>query len=351
MKKILLIEDNPDMRENTAEILELAKYEVITAPDGKEGVKLAQSQKPDLIVCDIMMPELDGYGVLHMLGKDSSTAGIPFIFLSAKAEKTDQRLGMGMGADDYLTKPFENTELLHAIEIRLKKNEILRSEFSRTADGLNDFFQQAASTETLTDLSENKERKTFRKKDYLYSEGQQPRGIFFITKGKVKTSKSNEDGKEYVTGLFKEGDFIGYTALLEETAYSDAAVAMEDSEAVVIPKDEFYKLLYTNRDVAAKFIRMLSGNVSDMENRLLRLAYNSVRKRVAEALVVLQERYAGEGENLNMAITREDLASMVGTATETVTRTLSDFKEEGLIAIKGSTITVINHAKLANMKN
>src|SRR4051812_33462814 len=110
MKKILLIEDSREMRENTAEILELANYNVITAANGKIGVEYAVKELPDLIICDIMMPELDGYGVLYMLGKNPATASIPFIFLTAKAEKTDLRKGMSMGADDYLTKPFEEME-------------------------------------------------------------------------------------------------------------------------------------------------------------------------------------------------------------------------------------------------
>jgi len=112
MKKIILIEDNVEMRENTAEILELSNYKVFSAPNGKEGVKLVHKEKPDLIICDIMMPELDGYGVLHMLSKNPDTAVIPFIFLTAKAEKADYRKGMSMGADDYLTKPFDDMELL-----------------------------------------------------------------------------------------------------------------------------------------------------------------------------------------------------------------------------------------------
>ncbi|HMV89994.1 MAG TPA: response regulator, partial [Cyclobacteriaceae bacterium] len=112
MKKILLIEDNPEIRENTGEILSLAGYEVSTAENGKTGVDLAQKIKPDLIICDIMMPELDGYGVLHILSKNDETSAIPFIFLTAKTEKTDVRKGMTLGADDYLTKPFDDTDLL-----------------------------------------------------------------------------------------------------------------------------------------------------------------------------------------------------------------------------------------------
>ena len=121
MKKILVIDDNTGIRENTAEILTLAGYKTSTAENGKIGVELAIREIPDLIVCDIMMPELDGYGVLHLLKKNPATEQIPFIFLTAKTERTDFRKGMEMGADDYITKPFDDLELLRAIEIRLKK--------------------------------------------------------------------------------------------------------------------------------------------------------------------------------------------------------------------------------------
>lgn len=351
MKTILLIEDNLDMRENTAEILQLAKYKVLTAHNGIEGIKLAQTEKPDLIICDIMMPELDGYGVLHMLGKDCSTASIPFVFLSAKAEKSDQRIGMGMGADDYLTKPFENSELLHTIEVRLRKNEILRSEFDATKEGLQAFFKEARGFESLTTLSVDKEMRLYRKKERIYTEGNTPRSVFFIISGKVKICKANEEGKEFVTDLHKEGDFIGYTALLEDKPYADEAVVMEDAEVAIIPKEEFFTLLYSNRDVAGKFMKILSSNVVERENRLMALAYNSVRKRVAKGLLLLQQRYAKDDENLSMLISRENLAGIVGTSTESVTRSLSDFKDEKLISIKGSNISILDAVKLAKIKN
>ena len=112
MKKIVLIEDDTALRENTAELLELSNYEVITAPNGKLGIEVAKAQTPDLIVCDIMMPEVDGYGVLEALVSHPETQHIPFIFLSAKTEHKEIRKGMDMGADDYLTKPFEEEELI-----------------------------------------------------------------------------------------------------------------------------------------------------------------------------------------------------------------------------------------------
>jgi len=129
MKSILIIEDNKDIRENTAEILDLAGYKTFTAENGKLGVELALKEKPDLIICDIMMPVLDGYGVLHLLRKNEATINTPFIFLTAKIERTDFRKGMEMGADDYITKPFEEIELLNAIEIRLKKLAVLEKKY------------------------------------------------------------------------------------------------------------------------------------------------------------------------------------------------------------------------------
>ena len=121
MKSILVIDDNLEIRDNTAEILELAGYKTFTAENGKQGVDLAIKEKPSVIVCDIMMPELDGYGVLHLLRKNTDTQNIPFIFLTAKTERTDFRKGMEMGADDYITKPFSIDELIARIKTVLRR--------------------------------------------------------------------------------------------------------------------------------------------------------------------------------------------------------------------------------------
>ena len=121
--KILIVEDNHDVRENLSELLTLSGYDTIVASNGKEGVEAAQAQMPDLILCDIMMPEMDGYTVLRILSKSEPTASIPFLFLTAKTELADVRRGMTLGADDYITKPFDDVELLDTIEFRLKKHK------------------------------------------------------------------------------------------------------------------------------------------------------------------------------------------------------------------------------------
>ena len=351
MKTILLIEDNKDVRENTAEILELANYKVVQAENGKQGVEEAQQHKPDLIICDIMMPVLDGYGVIHLLNKNVETASIPFIFLTAKSERLDFRKGMEMGADDYISKPFDDIELLNAVESRLKKNEMLKAEFSKDVAGLNKFFNDVRKTDELKKLSEERRVKQYKKKETIFSEGSSPNFLYFLVKGKVKTFKAHEYGKELITNLYKEGDFFGYTTLLEDSPYTETAEALEDAEICLIPKDDFYSLMYGSIHVMKSFIKMLSDNIADKEKQLINLAYSSVRKRVAEALLLLQTRYDNtKDKSFSISISREDLANIVGTATESLIRTLSDFKEEKLVEIKGSNITIINIDKLKKLK-
>jgi DNA-binding response OmpR family regulator len=123
VNKILLIEDHAQMRENVVLMLEMEGFEVLWAEDGQSGVELARNRAPDLILCDVMMPGLDGHGVLRALRADPATATIPLIFLTAKGEKVDQRAGMNLGADDYLVKPVGNEELLAAIRARLRRHQ------------------------------------------------------------------------------------------------------------------------------------------------------------------------------------------------------------------------------------
>lgn len=352
MKHLLLIEDNIEIRENTAEILELAGYKVHTAENGKVGVEMALQEKPDLIICDIMMPVLDGYGVLHLLNKNPGLTGIPFIFLTAKAERSDFRKGMEMGADDYITKPFSDIELLNAVESRLKKTELLTKNYNADAEGMYQLITDFSGANPLQQLAADRNINHYKKKQPVYTEGNHPNRLYYIEKGKVKTCKSNDAGKELTVGLFAEGDFFGYNALLEETVYKETAEAIEDADIAIIPREDFENLLHSNREVMHKFIKLLAGNVTEKENQLLGLAYNSLRKRVADALLTLQDKYRKENQDkFSIHISREDLANIAGTATESLIRTLSDFKSENLIEIKDGNIIISNEKKLAAMLN
>jgi CRP/FNR family cyclic AMP-dependent transcriptional regulator len=351
MKTILLIEDNEEIRENMGEILELSNYKVLTAADGKEGVALAIQNKPDLIVCDIMMPVLDGYGVIHMLQKNNDTQNIPFIFLTAKAERAEIRKGMELGADDYITKPFNGTELLNAVESRLRKSELIRKEIAAGLQGLDELMTTVGGKDALKTFANDRTTSKFKKKQIIYSEGNHPHRMYYVEKGKIKTYKTNDDGKELVIGLYNEGDFFGYMAMLEGTAYKETAEALEDSEIAIIPREDFENLINNNKDVMQKFIKLLANNITERETQLLSLAYNSLRKKVADALMTIHNKYNGGNAETAIDISRENLANIAGTAKESVIRTLSDFKDEKLIDIRNGDIVILNEKKLQNLMN
>jgi len=217
---------------------------VFKAENGKIGVEIALKEKPDLIICDIMMPVLDGFGVLHLINENPQIQHTPFIFLSAKTEKADIRKGMSLG------------------------------------------------------------------------------------------------------------DFLGYIELMEGSSYKEAAIAMEDAELAIIPREDFNELMNNSREISQKFIKLLARNVSEKEEQLLGMAYNSLRKKVADALLALQKKYASSAVNTNsFDISRENLATIAGTATESLIRTLSDFRSEKLIDLNGGNIVILKEKKLANMLN
>ena len=350
MNTILIIDDNNDIRDNIAEILSLGGYATFEAENGKKGVELAIREKPSLIICDIMMPELDGYGVLHVLKKNAGTEHIPFIFLTAKAERTDFRKGMEMGADDFITKPFDDIELLNAIETRLKKVEILHNKYASNEDGANKLVKDLSVSGLFSMDISSYDTEFFPKKQLLYSESKRPKYLYYLKSGKVKTFKQHEHGKDYIINLYKENEYVGYLALLENTAYYESAEILEDAEVVLIPKEDFLAAISSDYTIASKFIKLIAQNVKEHEDRLLNLAYSSLRKRVAKALVSIQAKYSNGAQQV-INISREDIARYVGTATESLIRTLSDFKTEKLIEVKEGKINVLNIEKLKSLLN
>jgi CRP-like cAMP-binding protein/FixJ family two-component response regulator len=351
MKTIALIEDNQDMRENIEEILELADYRVLTAANGKEGVELVKQNLPDLIICDIMMPELDGYGVLYYLSKIANTRSIPFIFLSAKNERSDFRKGMNMGADDYISKPFDELELLSAVESRLEK----RDRFAAVHDAVNRWssFQEVVCDLTGLDvLKEKAHLKTYGKREQIYFAGDSPKWLFYVESGHVRSYKVTENDKELVTGIYKSGDFFGYIDLLASSEYTEYSVAIESAKLGLIAREDFEQLMLSDKDVSINFIKLLAGNVVEREDELVNLAYSTVRKRVASSLVKLFDQYQeGLADRVEVTVTRDELASIVGTATESVIRILSEFKADGLVKSKGSLITIMDIDSLRNYKH
>ena len=352
MKKILVIEDNIEVRENLEEVLDLSGYEVISAVNGLQGVERALKHSPDLILCDVMMPELDGFGVLQILSKKPQTSGIPFIFLTAKTESKDFRTGMNLGADDYITKPFEHVQLLDAIEMRLQKNAHLREAFKLGIMQSKTLLNEELGQAELAKLAQAKESRVWRKKDQVIREGEYPKGVYYVMSGKIKINWENEFGQKYITELIGPGGFFGYEALLKEGTYQANAEVLEEAELSFIPKDDFLNLLHGNRDFSSLLIKHLANHVVEKEEQLIKLAYNSIRKRVADALVQIHRQQSDEKNPFVISMLRNDLANLIGTTKESVIRTLSDFKSEGLIQIDANgTITILKLETLGEMYN
>ncbi len=351
MKKVLVVEDDEILREDLAEILSLANYKVMTAVNGKDGLEKTSEFTPDIIISDIGMPIVDGMGMLHILRNDPKTEDLPFIFLTARSDRNDFRNAMDSGADDFITKPFNGDELLKAVETRLKRTEIMGK---HVMAGHNMYDTQSPQYEdpgNLDTLILNHDTIVFPKKQIIYKEGQMPHYLYYIKKGKIRTFKTHNDGKQLVLGLFNQGQFLGHIALLEETPYKEIAQAMEESELVLVPKKDFENLIHRNLSVANKVMKMLARDIAEHEQHLLGIAYNTLRKKVASALTSLFHKFSSNKiEPYYIDISRDELASIAGTATESLIRTLTEFKHEKLIDIvKDNKIEILNPKKLENL--
>src|SRR5690606_17449678 len=240
-------------------------------------------------------------------------------------------------------------ELLNAIEVRLNKAQLFTRKYPMTNTGIGEFLKDVNEAGIVEKLADQYSVETYSRKYPLYQEGKRPRFLYYIVKGKVKGFRNHEDGKEYITDIFSDGDFLGFHALIEDKNYDDNAVVLEEAQIMQIPREDFLQMIFGDINVATKFIRIITQNIKQKEDRLLSLAYSSLRKRVAKALVDIHNKYNAEGGTNPIEITREDIAHYIGTATESLIRTLSDFKAEKLITIKGGKLVVADIDKLRNL--
>jgi len=341
MKRILLIEDDKALRENTEELLELSGYNVTTAPNGKIGIESAIESLPDIIICDIMMPVIDGYGVLEDLSNNERTKQIPFIFLSAKTEHKEIRKGMDLGADDYLTKPFEEEDLTSAIESRLAKAELINRMQDETAKEHGVSEDEMRTVHELKNFfDDNGELTSFKPGENIYEEGSRSNKIYLVLKGLIKCYNMDADGKELITSLSKADDFLGFTSFLNNVPYQESATALEAVELAGISKENLKEILNGNKKISLELMELLSENISIIKAQLLQMAYSSVRRKTAQTLLQFAE-IMNTKPNEPIRISRNDLASVAGIATESLIRTLSGFKKEGLISIDGRNIQIM----------
>lgn len=337
MKKILVIDDQPVFRSSLVSLIEMANYEVYQAENGKEGVETALNVLPDLILCDVIMPELDGFGVQKLLQSREETRNIPFIFLSAKDTPNAIRQGMQTGSDDYLTKPVNQTDLLTTIDVRISKS--IRNQ-EKEIDSRSKIFSGAEHF-FLTDIKElsvNAREKHLAKKEKVYHEGDVAYFVYWVISGTIKTSKTDYYGKSYITDIYTAGSFFGHLPFQSHAEYSESASALEPTVVGIIPKIDFLEAIFRKPQLNNYLLQYTSQQLIDKNNRMLQLAYASVRERVALALLKHSSITSGE---LNLpSVSREDLACLVGTTKESLVRTLSEMKRDGLLEMNGREICV-----------
>ncbi len=346
MKTILIVDDNDEIRANVAEVLILSKYNVITACNGKEGLEAVRNRIPDLIISDIIMPLVDGLGMLHILRRDPNTDAIPFIFLTSKAGRNDFRNAMETGADDFISKPFSNDELLKAIDNRFKSQEAVSR---KRAISIIMGGEDGDIKESLESLFVNSSTRTYMNRDVIYKEGATARSLYFIVKGKSRSYKTNEIGKSLSIDLYTTGDFLGINALLQGGAYKENAEVIEDNTVIaMVPRSSFDDLIYRNPAIAQRLVKIMAKDISVKNKHMLDIAYNSLRQNVANTLVGLENKYhTNKNEPYSIDLSRDILASMAGSSVEAYVRMLGEFKTEKLVSIGvDKKIEIINFNKL-----
>ncbi len=350
MKVILIVEGNKSIAKNLAEMLVLANYKTLEATDGHQGIEIAAKYKPDLIISNLVLPGIDGLSMVHIIRHDPETQTIPVILLTPNRNLDDFRKAMDSGANDCLALPIKSNELLNAIENIFRMYNAIKKhlyiEYTRP-----DNLPVPVSNQTIEKLTLNINTTTYQKKTVVYKQGKRPDYVYYIVKGKVRTYKVHEEGRQLVIGLYSSGDFLGYNALFEETPYKEIAETTELSELVCIPRTDFENMVYKNQTVANKLLKMLAKNVTEHEQQLIGNAYNTLRKKVAGALISLEKKYKSDnGQRYCIDMSRNDIAAIAGTAAESLIRTLNEFKNEEMILIrKNHNIEIVNSQKLHNL--
>ncbi len=205
----------------------------------------------------------------------------------------------------------------------------------------------------LSNISAQKHCNFYLKGQQIFTEGNSPTGLHCVNRGKIKVSQSGFEGKEQSIRLAKEGDILGYRSLISGEPYTASAIAIEDSKVCIIPKALFFEMIRQNPDLTGNVMKLLASDLKDAENKITNLAQKPVIERLAEAILMLKEYYGFvKDENLlNITITREEIANIVGTATETAIRILSELKREGIIALDGKKIKILNIDALIKLAN
>lgn len=207
--------------------------------------------------------------------------------------------------------------------------------------------------EDFSHFSENISCFTYQKGQQVFSENGYPRGIFILNSGTIKISKNCSDGKEQILRLVKEGDVIGYRAMLSGDKYTCSATVMNNASLCFISRDTLLTLMSRNGELSLNIMKLLATDLKKAEKHITNLSHKTVRERVAEAIIILKETYGYENDNstININLNRTEIGSFIGITRETATRTLYELMSTGIIDLKGNKISVINQMELMNIAN
>ncbi|NBX11684.1 MAG: response regulator [Chitinophagaceae bacterium] len=347
-QKILLIASEPSIRASISEILELADYNLVQAADGKSGVEMATQECPDIIITELTLSGLDGFGVLHLLQTKPWFGHTVFIVLCSSCDKHELRKAMEMGADDIIIKPIEGTELLSCLETRIRKRE-LGGLWKKKEE------QLYSTAETERELHEYlvKDRNVdrYNKKQLIVKEGERPTRLYYLINGKARAYKTHPDGKDLVIELYGPGDYLGFVEIINGTNHDETVEAIDYTELALIPRKDFEDLISQNTLASRKFMEKIALRNSRLHKRLLWLAYHSLRQKVAAALLHLKDKYGNSpAEHFEINMNRAAFASIAGTAIESSIRTLGEFKAERIIELEhDGTIRLLNEKKLEQL--
>jgi len=351
MNKLLVITDNEAAGDNICKLSQLYGYEFFRAPLGINGIEIAKNEIPSFIICDVSLPDMDGYCVSNILNKNPLTENIPVLLLNLT-----MRLGAGAEGKNksgLFTKVIKDTEsFISSSRKEVVYNGTENKEYFNNLNSLLQLLSSATPDKLDSELVTGYRTRSFNKRENIYFEDDSPNMVYLVKKGKIKTVKLGPEGKEFIIGIHEKGEFFGYIAVLEDNTYPDTAIAVEESEVLLIPKDDFLLLLNSDHQLGRHFIKLLANDISDIEERLMTLAFNSVRARVAGALLQLKKKHLHKKDvnTYTLHVSREDLAGLIGTTTESLIRTLTDFKHENIVDTDIGEIKILDAKSLEKIR-
>ena len=349
MNKLLVITQNKLAGEQICKSTQFSEYETFLASNGMNGIELAKKEIPSIIICDISLPDIDGYCISNMINKNTLTKNIPVLLLNLPKQTLEEE----KKNTEVYTSALKDTEsFIAAMKMEIIPNGTENKDSHHNLNELLQLLNSAAPDKFAENIIKRYRTRCYNKRENIYFEEDSPNMVYLVKKGKIKTVKLGPEGKEFIVGIHEKGEFFGYIAVLEDSTYPDTAIAAEESELLLIPKDDFLLLINSDQLLGRLFIKLLANDISDIEERLMTLAFNSVRARVAGALLQLKKKHQQKKDSntCTLHVSRDDLAGLIGTTTESLIRTLTDFKHENIVDTNIGEIKILDAKSLEKIR-